>query len=72
MVNGVHVSENEKILQKTLREEWGWEGLVMSDWYVLNIVERETQFLLNFPRFGTYSTSDAVNAGLDPEMPGKT
>jgi beta-glucosidase len=31
-LNGVHVSENEKILQKTLREEWGWEGLVMSDW----------------------------------------
>lgn len=33
-VNGTHVSEEPKILQKILREEWGWEGLIMSDWYV--------------------------------------
>lgn len=31
-VNGTHVSENSKILKDTLRGEWGWEGLVMSDW----------------------------------------
>ncbi|PYH41053.1 beta-glucosidase H [Aspergillus saccharolyticus JOP 1030-1] len=53
-VNGTHVSENKKIITDILREEWGWDGLVMSDW------------------FGTYSTSDAINAGLDLEMPGKT
>lgn len=51
-LNGTHLSENKKILQETLRDEWGWSGLVMSDW------------------FGTYSTSGAVNAGLDLEMPG--
>lgn len=50
-LNGVHVSEHA-ILSETLRGEWKWKGLVMSDW------------------FGTYSTSDAVNAGLDLEMPG--
>ncbi|KAL4870579.1 hypothetical protein BDV12DRAFT_165846 [Aspergillus spectabilis] len=53
-VNGTHVSENKKILQDILRKEWGWDGLVMSDW------------------FGTYSTSEAIIAGLDIEMPGKT
>lgn len=31
-VNGLHVSENPKILQDLLRGEWGWNGLVMSDW----------------------------------------
>jgi beta-glucosidase len=31
-VNGVHVSEDPKILKDTLRGEWGWEGLIMSDW----------------------------------------
>jgi beta-glucosidase len=31
-VNGVHVNENPKFVEKILREEWGWEGLVMSDW----------------------------------------
>ncbi|KAJ5941312.1 hypothetical protein N7516_001480 [Penicillium verrucosum] len=52
-VNGTHVSENKAIIDDILRKEWGWEGLVMSDW------------------FGTYSTSDAIIAGLDIEMPGK-
>lgn len=51
-VNRVHVSENPIFLNEILRKEWGWKGLVMSDWT------------------GTYSTSDAINAGLDLEMPG--
>lgn len=51
-VNGIHVSENSYFLDKILRKEWGWDGLIMSDWT------------------GTYSTSEAINAGLDLEMPG--
>ncbi|OBT85273.1 hypothetical protein VE02_06505 [Pseudogymnoascus sp. 03VT05] len=51
-LGGTHVSENPRILDHILRKEWGWEGLIMSDWY------------------GTYSTSEAINAGLDLEMPG--
>ncbi|KAI5477363.1 glycoside hydrolase family 3 protein [Pseudohyphozyma bogoriensis] len=31
-INGTHVSENHRILQKILREEWGFDGMVMSDW----------------------------------------
>lgn len=33
-VNGPHASENEHILKEILREEWGWDDLVMSDWEV--------------------------------------
>lgn len=51
-INGVPCSENPKYLDEMLRKEWGWKGLVMSDWY------------------GTYSTTAAVVAGLDLEMPG--
>ena len=32
-------------------QEWGWNGLIMSDWN------------------GTYSTAEAIKAGLDLEMP---
>ncbi|KAK3326451.1 glycosyl hydrolase family 3 N terminal domain-containing protein, partial [Apodospora peruviana] len=32
-VNGTYCSENDKLLDNMLRKEWGWEGMVMSDWY---------------------------------------
>ncbi|VUC32424.1 unnamed protein product [Clonostachys rosea] len=51
-VNGLHVSENPILLEDILRGEWGFKGMIMSDWY------------------GTYSTVEALNAGLDLEMPG--
>jgi beta-glucosidase len=31
-VNGVHVSEDPKILEDIVRKEWGWDPLVISDW----------------------------------------
>ncbi|OBA16913.1 uncharacterized protein OGAPODRAFT_12856 [Ogataea polymorpha] len=51
-VNGVHVSEDKYLLSEVLRHEWGYQGLIMSDWT------------------GTYSTTEALLAGLDLEMPG--
>lgn len=51
-VNGLFCGENHTLLNTILREQWGFNGFVMSD------------FLL-----GTHSTADALNAGLDMEMP---
>jgi beta-glucosidase len=31
-VNGVHVSESKDLLDEILHDEWGWKGLIMSDW----------------------------------------
>lgn len=31
-INGVHASENVEMLQGILREEWGYKGMITSDW----------------------------------------
>lgn len=32
LVNGVHASEHDELIRKILKGEWGFSGLVMSDW----------------------------------------
>ncbi len=51
-LNGTYASQNRTLLTTILREEWGFEGMVVSDWTAV------------------HSTFDAVQAGLDLEMPG--
>lgn len=35
-VNGTYCTENEKLLDAILREEWGFNGIVISDWGAVN------------------------------------
>ena len=49
--NGQRMTQNYHLDNEVLKKEWGFDGILMSDWYA------------------TQSTLEAVNAGLDLEMP---
>ena len=51
-INGVFASENRWLLTELLRDEWGFDGLVVSDWGAIK------------------DRVEALDAGLDLEMPG--
>ncbi|CAM4425081.1 beta-glucosidase family protein [Paenibacillus typhae] len=36
LLNGSYTSENEHLLNDILREEWGYDGVVLSDWTAVN------------------------------------
>ena len=36
LINGVHASDNKRLLTRILRDEWGYEGIVVSDWGAVN------------------------------------
>ena len=32
LINGIHASQNDLLINKILKQEWGFKGVVMSDW----------------------------------------
>lgn len=68
MINGYHTSNSYGLVQNILKDEWGYKGLVMSDWCTT---------MGNFDQFYLYdiinpksAPSGCVYAGNDVIMPG--
>ena len=62
-LNGIPVSANEFILKQILRDEWGFDGLVISDWASIpQIVDQGYAF------DEKDAAAKAIVAGLDMEM----
>ena len=63
LLNGVHTSEREDLLECVLRGEWDFQGLVMSDWVIAAMRDRS----LAHP---TARADWSVRAGNEIFMPG--
>lgn len=69
LINGVHSANNYDMLQNIARDEWGFEGLVMTDWYT----SQDTTEMGMVSPSGKYTHSSSVQcikAGNDLQMPG--
>ena len=71
-LNGVHCSDHKELLTDILRREWGFDGMVVTDWGAMN--DRAQGFRagcdLNMPGGSDYMEKEvlqAVKAGLLPE-----
>ena len=63
LINGVHTSESVELLEVILRQEWGFDGLVMTDW----VVDGMTHSDMKHPRATAPAT---IKAGNELFMPG--
>ena len=63
LLNGTHTSERADILKGFLREELGWNGLIMSDWVVGGVSTKDSTYR-------TAKAAPSVKAGNDVFMPG--
>lgn len=67
-INGVHASDSRELLTEILRTEWGFDGLVVTDWGALNdrIEGYKAGCDLNMPggsQFMEKATVEAVRSG---------
>ncbi len=63
LINGVHTSESAQLLEVILRREWGFDGLVMTDWVVHGMTHSD----MKHPRA---TAAAAIKAGNELFMPG--
>lgn len=66
-INGVPASGNEFLMNKILREEWNYDGFVVSDWD--SVIQLITH---GFSENEKEAAFEAVNAGVDMEMASHT
>ncbi|MCQ2592431.1 MAG: glycoside hydrolase family 3 C-terminal domain-containing protein [Treponema sp.] len=68
LVNGTHTPNRKDLVQYALRDEWGFEGVVMTDWFTSQDVPSMTN------KYGAHypisASTGCIYAGNDLQMPG--
>ncbi len=62
-IDGVPSTGNKWLLKNILRDEWGWDGMVVTDWNSAG-----EMIAHGFSRDLKHSAEQAVNAGVDMDM----
>lgn len=68
LINGVHAANCRELLQGIARDEWGFTGVVMTDWFTSQPVPWLTAKYR--PRYPISASTGCIYAGNDLQMPG--
>jgi beta-glucosidase len=73
-VNGTYASENHRLLTEILKEEWGFEGPVISDWFAAHSVKpaADAGLDLEMPGPALYFGEELLKAVKDGKVAEKT
>lgn len=63
LLNGEHTSQRRDLIMDCLRDEWGFQGLVMTDWVVSALAGIQA-------KYPAARASGSIKAGNDIHMPG--
>ncbi len=63
LINGTHAANNKELITDVLRSEWGFRGLVMTDWGTTDPADQPF-------KYGCSDPALCVRAGNDLTMPG--
>lgn len=63
-VNGIPATASSYLLTKVLRDQWGFQGVVVSDWQDVRALQTTYHLAADYPG----AIAKAVNAGLDMAM----
>lgn len=70
-INGTYCSDNKYLLTDILRKEWGFQGMVVTDWGAMN--DRVESFLagcdLSMPGGSAFGEKDALRAVREGRLP---
>jgi beta-glucosidase-like glycosyl hydrolase len=68
LVAGTHMANRRDLLTDVLRKEWGFRGMIMTDWGTAGGIEMEPGKTF---KYGTSDPAQCMHAGNDLIMPGK-
>ncbi len=70
LINGEHTANSYDLITAIARDEWGFEGFVMTDWGTTGSMHALSGAEENAPKYGDSYASGCIKAGNDLTMPG--
>ncbi len=70
LLNGIHTANRYDLCQSALRDEWGFDGVVMTDWFTSQDVPGLTGKYAETKIYPISASTGCIKAGNDLQMPG--